>query len=224
MARLQTTPRLREWLLRGDMQEIQAYAKINRRVLSFLTALTYDRDPQVAWNAVRALGLSAALIADSDPEYVRVHLRRLTWLLNDESGGIGWRAPESLAAVIAAKPELFAEFVPIVISILDMEPEDAVRFRAGALWGLGRLAPFFPEQVKAREAYLSDCLKDEDPQIRGLAVWCLQRLGILTAYAERFNFPEDGDEFDLFMGEKLVRVSIAQVASGTSGELAANFQ
>lgn len=214
MARLQTTPRLREWLLRGDMQEIQAYAENNRRVLSFLTALTYDRDPQVAWNAVRALGLSAALIADSDPEYVRVHLRRLTWLLNDESGGIGWRAPESLAALIAAKPELFAEFVPIFLSILDMEPEDAIHFRLGALWGLGLLATHFPEQVKSRQQYLAYCLTDEDPQIRGLAVWCLRRLDILSQYASTLDILADQGEFDLFTGEKLVHTSIAQIASG----------
>lgn len=214
MSRLQTTPRLREWLLRGDMRAIEAFAETNRRVLSFLTALTYDRDPQVAWNAVRALGLSAALIADSDPEYVRVHLRRFVWLLNDESGGIGWRAPESLAAVIAAKPELFAEFVPIFISILDMEPEDAVHFRLGALWGLALLAPLFPDQVQTRQQYLADCLTDEDPQIRGLAVWCLRRLDILKLYASTSDLLADQSKFDLFTGEKLVHTSIAQIASG----------
>ena len=214
MPRLQTLPRLRDWLLSGDMDSLQAYAEHNHRALSFLTAMTYDQDPQIAWNAVRALGCTAAVIAESDPEYVRVHLRRFMWLLNDESGGIGWRAPESLASVIADSPDLFEEFVPVVISILDMEPEDFTRFRAGALWALGRLASNFVDQVRAREAFLAECLTDQDSQIRGLAVWCLRQLDIQYPYAETFDFSKDQGEVILLTGEKLVQTSVAQIASG----------
>ncbi len=35
--------------------------------------------------------------------------------------------------ITRSRPERFTEFVPIVISILDMEEEDAVRFRGGTL-------------------------------------------------------------------------------------------
>ncbi len=34
------------------------------------------------------MGLAAGCISGDDPEYVRVHLRRLMWLLNDESGAL----------------------------------------------------------------------------------------------------------------------------------------
>ena len=81
--------RLRDWLANQDYEAIAGLAGRKRRVLSFLTALTYDHDPLISWRAVEAMGLAAGRISDEDPEYVRVHLRRLMWLLNDESGGIG---------------------------------------------------------------------------------------------------------------------------------------
>jgi len=82
------------------------------------------------------MGLVAAEQAVTDPVFVRGHLRRLVWLLNYESGGIGWQAPEALGAVIAARPDSFADFIPILVSLPDMEPEDAFHFRAGYLWAM----------------------------------------------------------------------------------------
>ena len=36
-----------------------------------------------------ASGLAARIIARRDPEYIRNYLLRLSWLIDDESGGIG---------------------------------------------------------------------------------------------------------------------------------------
>ncbi len=79
-------------------------AVVQRRVLSYLTALTYDPDPTVAQQAVLALDMAAGAVSDIAPEFVRGHLRRLFWLLNDESGGIGWRAAEAIGEILRARP------------------------------------------------------------------------------------------------------------------------
>ena len=164
---------LRTLLLDADFPAIINLAEKERRTLSFLTALTYDQDRTISWRAVEALGLAASRIAEDDPEYVRVHLRRLVWLLNDESGGIGWRAPEALGEIIHNQPDLFAEFIPILVHLMDMEPEDALRFRAGWLWAIGRLALVKPEESHQALPWITPCLDDPDPQVRGMAVWCL---------------------------------------------------
>ncbi len=131
--------RIRGMLEEGDSAALVALASRNRRVLSYLTALTYDPDPAIADRAVAAIGLTAGVISDSDPEFVRGHLRRLFWLFNDESGGIGWRAAEAIAEIIRARPERFAEFIPLLYGLLEMEPEDAPRFRASVLRAIERL-------------------------------------------------------------------------------------
>ena len=109
---------LRNLLFEADFPAIIEIAGKHRRTLSFLTALTYDQDRLISWRAVEAIGLAASRIANTDPEYVRVHLRRMIWLLNDESGGIGWRAPEAIGEIIYHHPDLFAEFIPILIYLL----------------------------------------------------------------------------------------------------------
>ena len=158
--------KLRDSLVNEDYDTIVKFAGHSNRVLSFLTALTYDEDPLICWRAVEAIGLAAARVADDDPELVRIHLRRMQWLLNDESGGIGWRFPEAMGEIIRNRPQQFAEFVPIVIALFDMEEEDVVRFRAGILWALGRLGPFFPEEIRAALPWIMPCLDDPDPNTR----------------------------------------------------------
>ncbi len=129
---------IRGCLVHQNHSQILSLATHNKRILSYLTALTYDPQALIAWRAVSALGLAAGVIADRDPEYVRVHLRRLMWLLSDESGGIGWKAPEAMGEMIRSRPHLFNEFIPILIAVLDMEPEDVPSFRDRHIMGAGQ--------------------------------------------------------------------------------------
>jgi methylated-DNA-[protein]-cysteine S-methyltransferase len=85
--------KLRELLAEGHFEGIVEMAVEKRRVLGSLVSLTYDRDPQIGWRAVEALGLAARRVAKNDPGYVREHVRRLYWLISEESGGICWHAP-----------------------------------------------------------------------------------------------------------------------------------
>ena len=91
-----------------------------------------------------ASGLAVRIIARRDPEYIRNYLLRLFWLINNESGGIGWRAPELIGEILYHCPQ-FSQFFPMLISLLDLE-EDAPRFRVGTLWAIGRVAQVEREQ------------------------------------------------------------------------------
>ena len=43
-------------------------------------------------------------------------MRRLMWSLNDESGSIGWGAPEAMAEIMARNKKLADEYYKILIS------------------------------------------------------------------------------------------------------------
>lgn len=204
--------RLRDGLANQDYDDIVELAGSRRRVLSFLTALTYDLDPLISWRAVEVVGLAAGRISDEDPEYVRVHLRRLMWLLNDESGGIGWRAPEMMGEITRSRPERFAEFVPIVISILDLEEEDAVRFRAGTLWAIGRLGQVMPDAVQSAIPWIMPCLNDPDAQTRGMAVWCLEQLDAPRHLASHKALLEDESPVELYLDGQIVHTQVGALA------------
>jgi len=192
---------LANWLEEGQLDAVVQQAEREKRTLSLLSALLYHPDPLVSWRAAEGMGLAAQAVARRSPEYVRGHLRRLFWLVNDESGGIGWRAPEAIGEIIVCCPGLFDDFVSPLFFLLDMEAEDAPRFRTGILYAIGRVGPRVPEVFSAVLPLILACLDDAQPQTRGTALWCLRqngysgplsRLPILTADTDRVELYQDG--------------------------------
>ena len=200
-------------LVAQDYAAILEVSRHKRRTLSFLTALTYDPDSLIGWRAVEAMGLVAGLTAKEDPEFVRIHLRRLQWLLNDESGGIGWRAPEAMGEIIRNQPDLFAEFIPIVISLLDMEEEDVIPFRPGILWAIGRIAQVRPDATQPALPWVYPCLSDPNPQTRGMAVWCLGQLRLEIPSEVTETLLTDDAPVKLYVDNQLVGTTVSQIAS-----------
>jgi hypothetical protein len=187
-----TRGRVRELLAERRTDEIVEIAGRSRRVLGVLVSLTFDAEPRIGWRAVEAMGLAAARIADEDPTGVRDHLRRLHWLLHDESGGICWRAPEAMAEIVRHRPALFPEYVPIVVHLLlELAEEDLSHFRAGVLWAIGRLGPLASEHTGDVIHEITAGLDDPAPQVRGMAAWALGRVGRGAVLAGRGAMLED---------------------------------
>lgn len=67
----------------------------------------------------------------------------------DESGGCGWSAPEAIGEIVRARPDDYADFVPILVS-------DARRrsLTHGVIWALGRIGKRRPDLVVAAEGRL----------------------------------------------------------------------
>jgi hypothetical protein len=202
---------LRSLLTGARFDAVVELATQRRQVLSALTSLTYDGEPLVAWRAVEALGLAAGPIADRDPEFLRTHLRRLFWLLTDESGSIGWRAPEAIGEIIRSRPDLFRSFVPLLLSLLDMEEEDLPRFQAGTLWAVGRVAQSLPADVEPAVPAVLARLADPDPQTRGMAVWCLDQLGSSDHLGDVQPLAADSGPVDLYQAGDLARTSVGEL-------------
>jgi hypothetical protein len=204
--------RLRQLLEHHDTGEISDLAGRRRRVLGVLISLTYDADPQIAWRAVEAMGLAAGRIAEDDPEFVRDHLRRLLWLISEESGGQCWRAPEAMAEIVRHRPDVFGDYAPIVVSLLrEMAEEDLERFRPGVLWGIGRLAGVAGDHIAEVLPAITAALDDSDPQSRGMAVWCLEQVGRTDLLAGRPDLSGDEGPVDLYDHGRLERTSVGRL-------------
>jgi HEAT repeat protein len=204
---------LRELLAQRQFESIGEMATRKKRVLGSLVALTYDPDLLIRWRAVEALGVAADRVAQRDPECVREHLRRLYWLLSEESGGVCWRAPEAIAEIVRHRPELFADYIPItVFLILNLAKEDRKHFKAGALWAIGRLGTAAGNQIPAVLPAMISALDDPDPQVRGMAVWCLGQVGRAQLLAGRPDLLSDEGPVDLYEDGSLKRTSVAALA------------
>jgi HEAT repeat protein len=201
---------LRELLKQGRLEQVAEAGAHTRRVLGALVSLTFDPDPEIGWRAVEAIGFAAARLAADHPDRVRELLRRLHWLLSEESGGVCWRAPEAMAEIVRRCPGPGADYVPIVASlVVSLEPEDLERFRAGALWAVGRLGALAgAHAVPARGAAVA-ALTDRDAQVRGMAVWALAELGETAALAARPDLLRDHGPVDWYEGGVLRHTTVA---------------
>jgi HEAT repeat protein len=183
-----------------------------KRVLGSLVTSTYDADPRISWRAVEALGAAASRVAENDPDAIRHLLRRLLWLVNDESGGICWRAPEAMAEILWHQPILFADHIPIVTSLIEnLAEEDLEHFRAGTLWAIGRLAVAGADHIPHLIPTVSSALDDSNPRARGMAVWCLREVGRADLLADRPDLLADEEAFDLYEDGAIRRTTVSEL-------------
>jgi hypothetical protein len=191
---------LREMLTHKRFEDIAELAAGRKRTFGVLVSLTYDGDRLVAWRAAEAQGWAAERIADSKPEFVRSHLRRLHWLLSEESGGICRHAPQAMAEIVARAGDAFTDYAAITASLLtDMAEEDlAGGLRTAVLWALGRLAPVAPAHVEPLIPAVAASFDDPDLEVRGLAVWCALQAGRRALAETRPGLAEDTSTFEIY--------------------------
>jgi HEAT repeat protein len=155
-----------------DLDSLERWAAVEPRAPRVLQSLLFDADELVRWRAVEALGRVAAVLARTGLEPVRELLRRVLWLMNDESGGLLWMGPEVMGAVLASVPALCGEFGVVLTSFLEEEP-----FRAGTRWALWRLSAVSPDVIREAAAELVPSLGDPDRAVRGLTALALRAAG-----------------------------------------------
>ena len=183
--------RVTELLAGSDLDQILAELRAlpGKDVIHALFSAICRPEEPLRWHAVQAMGMCVALLADTDMEAARIVVRRLLWSLNEESGGIGWGAPEALAEIMGRHQGLAGEYVHMLISYMRDDGlelcqegnflEHAVLQR-GLLWGIGRLTGIRPEILREHgvAADLLPYLDSDDHVVRGLAA---RALGLLPA-------------------------------------------
>ena len=176
-----------------------------RRVINSLFPLLCSNDEQIKWRAVTAMGAVVANLADEDIESARVIVRRLMWQLNDESGGIGWGAPEAIGEILACHGGLAREYANILTSymkedgnFLEYEP-----LQRGAMWGVARLAQVRPQLAQDSKSYLIQRLESADAALKGLAALTLGLLGAEEARLKLEDLSGDDTEVHLYLNRKM---------------------
>ena len=187
----------------------------------------------VRWHAISAMGTVVARLADRDLEEGRIVMRRLLWSLNDESGGIGWGAPESMAEIMSCHEGLAHEYVHMLISYMREDGEEIWQdgnyleheiLQRGLVWGAGRLAVSRKELI-LREGMAGDIppyLDATDATVRGLAARAMGLMGTAAVRLERLEELQGDDApVRLYEHGRLSTVSVAELAEQALQRLAA---
>ena len=185
-----------------------------KQTVSPLFSFLCSTDEAVKWRAVTALGKVVSDLAISDLESARVVMRRFIWNLNDESGGIGWGCPESMAEVMARNQRLADEYGHILVSYIQPEGNylEHEVLQRGVLWGIGRLAHARPGHTRNIGKYLLPYMESGDPILRGLAAWAAGPAGSIEAIARLKELVDDPSRLMLYRG--------GEFNDCTAGELA----
>jgi HEAT repeat protein len=186
------------------------------KVINPLIGALCSNDERVRWHAVTALGPIVASMADRDMEGARVVMRRLMWSLNDESGGIGWGAPESMGEIMASHDGLAQEYGHILVAYMREEGFflELEMLQRGLMWGLGRLAQVRPSLLKEKNAvtYLLPYLGSSDGPVRGLAAWALGLLHAKEAIPGLKQLLPDPGEVRQYINRTFVDETVGSLA------------
>ncbi len=142
-----------------------------------LIRFAYDKDTLVGWRAIKAVGRVARAISGTDHEVLRVTARKLLWSLSDESGSIGWSAPELLGEIVSADPHAFADIIPLIVEVYGIEERT---FRPGVVYALSRIAETAPKIAARYQDIVINALDDIDPLVR---VYGIELAGIILPKA-----------------------------------------
>jgi hypothetical protein len=181
MNQLETKKFILRSLESNDLDAVVSFIQENRKALSLLIRMAYDKETLVGWRAIKAAGRVAKALVKTHNEYLRITMRKLLWSLSDESGGIGWAAPELLGEIVSSDPEGFADIVPLIAEVYDIEEQT---FRPGVVYALARVAEVSPELVANYQKIIIRSLTDKNPLIK---IYALDLVGLVWSTACRKN-------------------------------------
>lgn len=185
-----------------------------KQIVNPLFGLLYHGEPRIRWRAVSAMGEVVSRLADRHMESARIIMRRFMWNLNDESGGIGWGSPESMAEIMVRHAQLAREFGCILISYADPEGNflEHPTLQQGVLWAWGRLGRKRPEMMQPAAHLLIPYLASDDSSLRGLAAWAGAPLGAHVLQPHLEALTSSTEQVTIYIDDELTSLSIGQLA------------
>jgi hypothetical protein len=185
-----------------------------RKAVNPLFSFFYSTNELIKWRAITAMGAVVSNLAQHDMESARVVMRRLTWNLNDESGGIGWGSPEAMGEIMARHSRLAEEYAFLLVSYVNEQGNylEHPMLQRGVLWGLGRLAHSRPRLVDHAAPFLLPYLQSEDAFHRGLSAWTAGAIrSELTKPLLRY-LSNDNATVKIFIDMHLMERTVGQLA------------
>lgn len=198
---------IKDALREADFGKVARLALDDKKVFSILISLAYDKEDLLCWRAIKAMGRAAGAVAEKDPLTVRNIVHRLLWSVREESGGIGWSAPEMLGEIVVHGPPAFADIPPIILSFHEEES-----FLKGVLWALGRIVHAGHNGIEGGYDVAKEALDHKDPSVRGLALRAIPGARIAETAEKIKGMIHDEGRFTLYENQELVETRVGDIA------------
>lgn len=202
---------LRRALADADFESVAELALENRKVLTLIISMSFNKDDLLSWRAIEAMGIAAGRITrEQDSAIVRNAIRRIIWSAREESGGMGWSAPELLGEIVRVTPRPYSD-LPTILLGFHGEDEEGV-FLRGVLWALGRMAEAGVDDVEGARELLLSSLENDDPRTRGTAAWAAARLPFQEVAPLLESLSDDDGRFRIYEDGELRQKTVGEAA------------
>lgn len=197
-----------------NYDELIKSSSSGKKIFNTLISLSYDKKNKVSWRAIESIGLITKKLSESDPEIVRNLVGRLLWMIRDESGGIGWSAPEILGEIVRNNPKLCMDIGPILVSFLHEK-----MLRVGILRAIGRIGRTNTEMVNDALSVIPGFLHHSDSTLRGYAAWALGEIGKPEMLKELEPLKNDNEILTFYEKGELKEKTVGKIAEDAIGKL-----
>ncbi len=168
-------------LLQKNYDLLIALCRKERSAWKALQRNLYSTDENVVWPTVESLAMvMKEWWNDGEDERVREYIRGLFWSLNDESGGIGWNAPQTIAEIVVQIPELIEPYGSMII---DRTMEESLLVQNG-LWAIGRMGRRIEPAVEFFRSAIMKSFESHNSQTLGLVSWAMGEVKFAPALSE----------------------------------------
>lgn len=160
----------------NNLNEIYVLALSDKRAISSLISMSYDKSTLLSWRAAYMAGRIIGMISRDNYDEARGQVRRIFWNTSDESGTICWSAPEILGEVIRENPLPFEDVIHLIVGLIEEDSPDNI-FRTGGLYAIGRIGEVHRELIpKDAIDLIYQYLNDIRPDVSGNAIMAAGRL------------------------------------------------
>lgn len=170
--------KVKELLLKKEYDRLIDLCEIDRHFWKALRFCLYEIDEKIRWPAIEAAAkLMQRWWQSKQQEKVREFIRNLFWSMNEESGGIGWSSPQTIAEIIMNIPDVLDPYGSMMIAHSIEEPP----LMKGGLWGIGRLGKVIADAVDFFQDKVLSVFQIDDAETLGLAAWAMGEVGFKPA-------------------------------------------
>jgi hypothetical protein len=165
-------------LRKRDFNPLLELCERDKRFWQEVRFRLYEIDESLRWPAIETAARRMQRLWNSgNEEKVRIYIRTLFWSMTDESGGIGWSAPQTIAEIIVNIPEIINPYGSMMIAHSIEEPP----LMKGGAWGIGRLGRNIADSLESFREKVLAVFQEEDSETLGLLAWAMGRTGFSPA-------------------------------------------
>jgi len=170
--------RVDDLLIKRDFETLIVLCERNRSAWQEVRYRLYSLDERLRWAAIEATAkLMEQWWKSGKEEKVRNHIRTLFWSMTDESGGIGWSAPQAVAEIIATIPEIIDPYGSMMIAHTIDEPP----LINGCLWAIGRLGRLIAGPIDSFQEQILAVFQIDEAETLGLLSRAMGEAGFYPA-------------------------------------------